>query len=469
MISWPRPLVAIDHACSKPAKPAKAHPSQPPLLPPFAPSPGAGGMTGAVPNIPLRNWRAQHCLSRAEMADRINTSPSGVADRLACDEERIRRWESGEVRWPSPPYRRALKDLTGLEPAQLGFTPTTAAGGQPARIQAADAFRSEAELFDTLDLERMVSVSDLGQGTVETLQEAAELLCRAYPSASAGELRARTKKRLSYISRLLAGRLTLAQHRELLVTTGWLALLLGCVHYDLGEREQAEAARQAAYQAGLQAGHGEIIAWSYEMAAWFALTEGRYHDLIDYAQAGQQHAGLTNAMIQLVLQQARGQARLGERREVHASLDHGAKLLEQLPRPDHPENHFVFDHTKWIFYAATCYTWLGDDEPAEEHARELIAYHAQPDGTSNAPMRTAMSHIDLGIIRARRGDLDQAVHHGLIAFSFDRKTEASLLSHAADLDQLLSDRYPNERLADDFHQRYRDARTALRRKANAAS
>jgi hypothetical protein len=102
----------------------------------------------------------------------------------------------------------------------------------------------------------------------------------------------------------------------------------------------------------------------------------------------------------------------------------------------------VFDHTKWIFYAATCYTWLGDDEPAEEHARELIADHTRPDGSSNAPMRTAMSHIDLGLIRARHGDLDEAVHHGLTAFSYDRKTEASLLSHATDLDQLLSDRYP---------------------------
>jgi hypothetical protein len=36
-----------------------------------------------------------------------------------------------------------------------------------------------------------------------------------------------TKQRLNYISRLLQGRLTLAQHRELLVTIGWLALLLG--------------------------------------------------------------------------------------------------------------------------------------------------------------------------------------------------------------------------------------------------
>src|SRR6516165_6210354 len=108
-------------AGNQPGQP-RPTPLSPPLTP-LRPPPDEGGMTSATPNIPLRNWRAQNCLSRSEMADRINASPSGVADRLACDEERIRRWESGEVRWPSPPYRRALKDLTGLEPGQLGFTP----------------------------------------------------------------------------------------------------------------------------------------------------------------------------------------------------------------------------------------------------------------------------------------------------------------------------------------------------------
>jgi hypothetical protein len=162
-----------------------------------------------------------------------------------------------------------------------------------------------------------------------------------------------------------------------------------------------------------------------EMAAWFALIEGRYNDVIDYAHAGQQLAGVSHAMVQLVLREARGRARLGQRREVRASLDRGTKLLEQLPQPEHPEHHFVFDHTKWIFYAATCYTWLGDDKAAEEHAHEIIAYHTNLDGSSNAPMRTANAHIDLGIVLARHGELDEAVDHGL----FERKTEASLLSH----------------------------------------
>ena len=61
------------------------------------------------------------------------------------------------------------------------------------------------------------------------------------------------------------------------------------------------------------------------------------------------------------------------------------------------------------------------------------------------------------------------MHHGLTAFSYDRKTEVSLLSHAADLDQLLSERYPDEHLTDEFHQRYRDAHMTLRRKAHADS
>lgn len=80
-------------------------------------------------------------------------------------------------------------------------------------------------------------------------------------------------------------------------------------------------------------------------------------------------------------------------------------------------------------------------------------------------MRSANSHMDLAVIRARHGDLDEAVHHGFAAFGYDRKTEASLLSRAADLDRLLIERYPGERLADDFHERYFDARAALRRRA----
>lgn len=80
-------------------------------------------------------------------------------------------------------------------------------------------------------------------------------------------------------------------------------------------------------------------------------------------------------------------------------------MLEQLPKPEHPENHFIFDYTKWVFYAATCYTWLGENGPAEEHAHEIIKQHTLPDGSTDAPIRVANSNIDLGIVHARRGNL----------------------------------------------------------------
>ncbi|MEU8141602.1 XRE family transcriptional regulator [Nonomuraea sp. NPDC048901] len=324
-----------------------------------------------------------------------------------------------------------------------------------------DALRAEADLYGTMQLAQQLQASDVGTGTLEALAEAVDLLCRAYPVVPAGTLRDRTQKRLAQINHLLAGRLTLDQHRELLVTTGWLTALLGCVHYDLGEREEAETARRAAFEMGRQVGHGELMGWAYEMSAWFALVEGRYEDAVTAARMGQAVAGTSSAMVQLTLQEARGLARVGDRREADRALTWGAEVLGNLSIPDRSDHHFVFDHAKWVFYAATCYTWLADNDRAEEHARETIQMHTRPDGTSNAPMRVADAHIDLGIVHARRGDLDMAVAEGLAAFDIDRRSLTDLVNRAGDLDRVLRQRYRRAALAEEFHERFVTARGAL--------
>ncbi|MEV0200807.1 hypothetical protein [Nonomuraea sp. NPDC050691] len=417
-----------------------------------------------IPNVQLRAWRNEHQLTRAEMADRINSTQIGIAERLTCDEERIRRWEAGEVRWPRSPYRLALTQLTGLQPEALGFSQTRQTGSrliEATAILPMDALRAEADLYGTMELAQQLQASDVGTGTLEALAEAVDLLCRAYPVVPAATLRDRTQKRLAQVNRLLAGRITLDQHRELLVITGWLTTLLGCVHYDLGEREEAETARRAAFDMGRQVGHGELMGWAHEMSAWFALVEGRYEDVVTAARMGQAVAGQTSAMVQLTLQEARGLARIGDRREADRALTRGAEVLGHLPMPDNPDHHFVFDHAKWVFYAATCYTWLADDDRAEEHARETIQMHTRPDGTSNAPMRVADAHIDLGIVHARRGDLDAAVENGMAAFDIDRRSLTDLVNRAADLDRVLRQRYRREALAEEFHERFVTARRAL--------
>jgi hypothetical protein len=425
-------------------------------------------MPDTIPNIQLIAWREANFPTRTEMAEALCRTSTAVRVGLVCDEERIRRWERGEVLWPHPPYRKALQELTGRTAEELGFIPKRKQQERQrllaGRVLPADAMKAEADLFSTMELARMAEISDIGPGTLEAIGEAVDLLCRAYPSTDAALLRDRTRQRLTYVLGLLKGRLTLHQHRELLVQAGWLAALLGCVHYDLGEREQAEAARQATYQMGKQTGHGELMGWAYEMSAWFALMEGRFEEVVDAAQRGQAVAGNDSAMVQLTLQEAKGHARLGpsHHREAREALERGAAVLGRLPTPTRPEHHFVFDHTKWIFYAATIFTWQGDDGRAEEHALEILACHTRADGTSNAPMRVANAKIDLGIIHARRGDLDAAVHEGTTAFDHDRKSLTDLVSRAAELAGLLDEHYPAEPLADQFHESLHAARIALR-------
>jgi transcriptional regulator with XRE-family HTH domain len=414
-------------------------------------------MPNKIPNVQLRAWRDSANLTRAEMADKLNRTPTAERDSLTCDEKRIAKWESGDVLWPRPEYRRALHELTGHDAETLGFIPPHRSSERTVltgTVVPRDALKAEAEVFDTLELTRLAGMSDIGAGTIEALHEAADLLCRAYPTTPAATLRDRAKKRLKQVHELLGSRTTIDQHRELLVIAGWIAAILGCVHYDLGEREEAEAARQAAYQWAKQAGHAELMGWAFEMSAWFALTEGNYEQLIDAAQTGQQIAGASNAGVQLTLQEAKGWSHLGDRKQTDEALMRGAQMLGKLPIPAHREHHFVFDRTKYAFYAATCYATLGDDDRAEEHALEVIARHTRPDGTSSAPMRTAGARIDLGIVSARRGDLDQAVAYGESAFEFDRKSLTDLVSRTGELDRIIQERYRGEQLAREFHERH---------------
>ena len=43
-------------------------------------------------------------------------------------------------------------------------------------------------------------------------------------------------------------RVTLKQHREILVLAGWVALLVGCVEYDTGNRQAAETTARRRYR-----------------------------------------------------------------------------------------------------------------------------------------------------------------------------------------------------------------------------
>jgi hypothetical protein len=281
------------------------------------------------------------------------------------------------------------------------------------------------------DLMRKIHRTEVGRDTIDQLNVITEQLCCEYVTRPAEELRQDAHHQLEYVQRLLQGPTRLSEHRELLVTAGWLSLLIGCVNYDLGLARHAETARTAAYQLGREAGHGEIVAWSYEMSAWFALTQGRLRSVFDYSAAGLDAAPHASVGIQLAGQAAKAHARMGNRSEVRRALDQGAKLLTEHEHPTRPDNHFVIDPTKWDFYAMDCYRIVGEDERASEHANEVLALSARPDGTDRSPMRATEARLTLSVVSLRNGDIDGAAEWARKAFSADRRS-VNTLSMVAD-------------------------------------
>jgi transcriptional regulator with XRE-family HTH domain len=317
------------------------------------------------------------------------------------------------------------------------------AGGQLAALAAAADAPTASPPGDVqlIELARQAEASDLGSATLELIGTAVDRICRDYPTGDPVELSQRATRHLRYLTRLLGGRVTLAQHRELLAAAGWLAALLACTGYDAGDGQAAEAARVMARQFGEQAGYGELVAWSFEIGAYFALVEGRYRDTVAMSEAGLEHAGVTSAAVQLAVQAARGYARMGDP-QARDALTAGHAVLARLPVPGNPDHHFVFDRDKYEFYVATILTWLGDDQAAREHAEEVVR---QCQAAGGRPMRLSMTLVDLGVIAGRSGDLDEAVSRGIAALQLPRRS-AQLLPRATELRDELAARYPGERL-----------------------
>jgi tetratricopeptide (TPR) repeat protein len=360
------------------------------------------------------------------------------------------RWQQGGM---APPRG------TVLSPAELIASPAQAA--DPAYLESL-----ERELPEALLLGREAESSHIPSGALETVDRVVDRLCRDYPSTPPGLLRAQVEGRLRQIRQYLDGRLTLAQHRQLLVAGGWLTTLLACLQFDLGDAAGAEASRDIAFRLGRDAGHQELVAWSFELLAWFALVEGRFGDTVEYARSGFESAPSTSAGVQLAVQEARGWSRLGERKEAEQAMRRATASLAKLPVPGHPEHHFVFDASKLSFYASTCFTWLGQAEAAEEHAREVVAQCLAVPGEVRWPIRLAETRVDLGLIAARRRQLDEAAHLGRLALASQRKS-GSTLERVGELDAALLRRFPEAAEARDFHERYQAAQRALTQGAGA--
>lgn len=393
----------------------------------------------------MRAERAARGWSQADAVDALLAHAKGKASSQATVLRNWKRWESGEV--TPDDFHQPLIAKT--------FGTVTAAFFPPERKSDVDSGLVAATGLDTLEILSRLRSSDVSPATLDALRITADRLCCEYPYVPSAQLRVEGQEWLRRTTALLDRRLSLHQHQEVLSLAGTMALLLGCVEYDMGIRRQAESTRQAALALAQEAGDAAQVGWAYEMRAWYALTRGDYRGAIAAAEAGQEVAPSTRAAVQLAAQQAKGWARLGDRRQVEVALDNGRSLLEALPYPEDLDNHFVVDPAKFDFYAMDCYRVLGEDDLASVYAQEVIRSSTDMDGSARKPMRIAEAKLTLGVVAARAGDLDAATALGVEALSGDRKSLPSLVLASQELTQTLNEQYFSEPQTLDYTERLR--------------
>jgi transcriptional regulator with XRE-family HTH domain len=328
-------------------------------------------------------------------------------------------------------WENGLAEPDGIVKAALAKTfGTVSAALFPAPFPVARSDESSGiEPLRTLDLLARIRAPTLDQAALEALTLRVDDLCCRYARAPAEQLLTATRDWLSRLTDLLERRLTLGQHREVLRLMGYLALLTGCVQWDLGLSAAAAASRRLALSLGTESGSSDVSGWAFELQAWQALPSGDFRTVITADETGRAIAPKQAVAAQLSAQSAKAWARMGERREVEVALERSRRLLERLPCPENVGHHFVVDPARFDLWAMDCYRVLGEDRLAAGYAVEVLLHR----GPESSPMRTAAAELTLGVVAARDRDLETAVHYGKLALNGGRVSLPPLLMTAREL------------------------------------
>jgi transcriptional regulator with XRE-family HTH domain len=335
-----------------------------------------------------------------------------LARRVPCNPGHISNLRSGKAQ-PSPELAADLDRVLGADGTLASLAPAS-----PRRTQRPDLAATGDEIA-ALEFVRLAEASDVGNGVLEQLELTVDDLATAYPGTPPADLLVRVRTHLGYVSNLLDARATLAQHRRLLVTGGWLSLLAATCLIDLHKDHAATAHLRTAAQLARETSHAEIAAWCLETQAWQALTAGDYQRAADISQTAQQVAPRDgSAFIQATAQEGRAWARLGAATETRAVLARVEKLVSPLPMPGRPEHHYRYDPPKAQVYVVTTLSWLGD-QAAERLARQVLAAIEAP-GERPRPRRAALARLDLSLALTAANKHDEAAGVALDAIKSGR-------------------------------------------------
>jgi tetratricopeptide (TPR) repeat protein/DNA-binding transcriptional regulator YiaG len=431
------------------------------------------GQKRARPNPHLKVQRARLGLTQQEVAEALAALAwEHDHEQLGVDADMVSKWERGAKR-PRRLYRRLLCMLYNSTEEDLGLRQTQ--GGAPADdFSGEDVNRREflraavvaPEVLrrvlrgaggEAMEFTRMAGTSGVGAGTFDHLEAVlTELRCSFYEQPPAEQFAVARAYR-TRVQELIQGRHTFREGQQLYVYAALFDEMLTWLANNLGDGLTADAYAIDCFEHADQAGHNELCAWAADQMASIAIYANRPERAARAARKGIERAPAAHPVgVRLHAQAARAHARLGERDEYERSFTQAQDLYDRLPSRTPvrfgEDTRVQADHAL-SGHPASSHIWLADFKRAKGYAEKAVALHeAVPVGSRDLG-REAIARIDLGIALAELGEADEAIGQGQLALASPRVSE-SVRSRAADLDAVLTARYPQVPAAQEFHEQY---------------
>ncbi|MCG5220317.1 helix-turn-helix domain-containing protein, partial [Streptosporangium sp. KLBMP 9127] len=378
-----------------------------PLIPPLDPPPGGNPpMADKIPNAQLQRWREQRNLSREKLAQMLNQSESGIAGRLACDEERIRRWEKGEVSWPRDPYPAALEEVTGLRPEALGFGRSK--GPAVLTMSTGPFIREPApEIDEIADIAEWLNRGSHRAAAIDEIEQATASMANAHTVVPPKNLLRHVMRVHRQVqSHLKQGDLRFRQVRELLRIDADLiahaAVLLG----DINRDQAAEAYGRLAVQLAQEADSNQGFAWyaRAKTARW----QGSYVEAADLARRGYNATPAGPMRHQLAWYEANAAALFGDTSRALDAVKR-AYLAADSPATITPDRSvWAFPVQRQTLFSLAVAVRTGDPDEALRTAS--TADQAAAAGDRPALANWAQIRAAAGLAHLLKDDLSGVIH-----------------------------------------------------------
>ncbi|WP_247721212.1 hypothetical protein [Streptomyces sennicomposti] len=251
-------------------------------------------------NVVLEALLAEYDFTHQGLADEVNRVAEDLFGRPGdCGDRHVRRWISGDVRWPWTRYLLPLERIFDRPAQALGFVPRGKASAnlprppRPAQQEEGPVHRrrfitasATTTVAVALGIDQTPTSGRLSMSDVDRIHERIDRMDAHFPSIGGGPL---VSVSTGYIARLreaLDGctygeRVERALHgaiSSLYASAGWAC-------HDSGDPEQAALLHTASLQSALLAADPSATARAWSNLALQARLEGRHREAVQITRA----------------------------------------------------------------------------------------------------------------------------------------------------------------------------------------